>query len=224
MGGNVLPAARGDIKELRKPAAAVTFEDREPIYLISTRPARTGSDRRHPGRREHVDDDLHRGADEHRGGAVGLLGRPMVSGIWSSSGVTGGTSPHRNRASSTRACARDSGSRQRRRSTGAASRATPGAKAVGRAAGVRSTTALLRPRSAGLIGNGSRIVGPAVWNPSSDTWEALVAQLSDIQPAGEHMMAAQFKAASERVQVEIRATEAEIGRRSAGSALAGSLN
>jgi len=146
----------------------------------------------------------------------------MVSGIWSSSGVTGGTSPHRDRASSTRACARDSGSRQRRRSTGAASRATPGAKAVGRAAGVRSTTALLRPRSAGLIGNGSRIVGPAVWNPSSDTWEALVAQLSDIQPAGDHMMAAQFKTASERVQVEIRATEAEIGRRSAGSALAGS--
>ncbi len=139
-----------------------------------------------PGRRDHVDDDLHRGADEHRGGAVGLLGRPMVSGIWSSSGVTGGTSPHRDRASSTRACARDSGSRQRRRSTGAASRATPGAKAVGRAAGVRSTAALLRLRSAGLIRNGSRIVGPAVWNPSSDTWEALVAQLSDIQPAGDH--------------------------------------
>ena len=36
------------------------------------------------------------------------------------------------------------------------------------------------------------------------------------------MTAAQFKVASERVQVEIRATEAEIGRRSAGSALAGS--
>jgi hypothetical protein len=33
------------------------------------------------------------------------------------------------------------------------------------------------------------------------------------------MMAAQFKAASERVQVEIRATEAEIGRRSAGSSV-----
>ena len=44
MGGIVLPAARGGIKELRKPAAAVTFEDREPMYLPSTRPARTGSD------------------------------------------------------------------------------------------------------------------------------------------------------------------------------------
>lgn len=40
---------------------------------------------------------------------------------------------------------------------------------------------LLRPRNAGLIGNRTRIVGPARWDPivERDTWEALVALLSD---------------------------------------------
>jgi site-specific DNA recombinase len=40
---------------------------------------------------------------------------------------------------------------------------------------------LLRPRNAGLVGNGARIVGPARWPAivDRDTWEALVALLSD---------------------------------------------
>lgn len=40
---------------------------------------------------------------------------------------------------------------------------------------------LLRPRNAGLVGNRSRIIGPASWPPivERDTWEALVALLTD---------------------------------------------
>jgi site-specific DNA recombinase len=40
---------------------------------------------------------------------------------------------------------------------------------------------LMRPRNAGLVGNGSRVVGKAQWNEivERDTWEALVALLSD---------------------------------------------
>jgi site-specific DNA recombinase len=40
---------------------------------------------------------------------------------------------------------------------------------------------LLRPRNAGLAGNRSRTIGPAVWDPivDRDSWEALVALLGD---------------------------------------------
>jgi site-specific DNA recombinase len=40
---------------------------------------------------------------------------------------------------------------------------------------------LMRPRNAGLIGNGDRIIGPASWDPivPEETWHALVALLKD---------------------------------------------
>ncbi|MEO7195457.1 MAG: recombinase family protein [Pseudonocardiaceae bacterium] len=47
--------------------------------------------------------------------------------------------------------------------------------------GSKARQMLLRPRNAGLAGNRSRTIGPAVWDPivDRDSWEALVALLGD---------------------------------------------
>jgi hypothetical protein len=139
-----------------------------------------------PGRRDHVDDDLHRGADEHRGGAVGLLGRPMVLGDLV---VVRGD---RRDQPASRPCLLDQGVCPGQRLAAAPQvyrRGQPrDPRSQGRGQSSRSPLDGRAAAAAQRRADSQRLPHrrPAVWNPSSDTWEALVAQLSDIQPAGDH--------------------------------------